>query len=168
MKPKNIKDIRHQAALFGISFFALCVFSFLALFAAFTSYQKQQEYIADDIGQYKTVLNKEYVLSTRMDSLYRLMDLVGSGKVENDLFLEKYIADFKDDLVKDIGADSAHEFRHYFFITSKLNEMLMLKDSIRQVTERELLARRDLMECMNKTRKVKQDLSLDPTRNFTE
>lgn len=167
MKPKNVKDIRLKSALFGASFLLLSIFSFLSVFATIKSYHKQQEYISSDIAQYKALLNKEYVLHTRVDSLYHLMDLLGTGKVENDLFLEKYIADFKNSLLKDIGEDSLHEFRHYHFIATKLNDILALKDSIRLVSEREVMAQRDLYECMNKTRKVKQDLSLDPTRNFS-
>jgi hypothetical protein len=45
--------------------------------------------------------------------------------------------------------------------------MLALKDSIRVIGNREKIAYRDLMECMNKNHTVRRDLSFDPARRFS-
>jgi len=93
--------------------------------------------------------------------------LLNTGKVNNDLFLEKYIADNKIDINKTIGADSITEFRQYNLLMGNIENILKQKDTILGITNKEQMASTDLIGCINKTRKVKKDLSFDPSRNFS-
>jgi len=46
---------------------------------------------------------------------------------------------------------------------SNVESILRQKDTILSISNKEHLALTDLLECMNKTRKIKQDLSYDPS-----
>ena len=81
--------------------------------------------------------------------------------------LEKYIADNKIEIIKTIGADSITEFRQYTLLMANIENILQQKDTILGIANKEQMELSDLMECINKTRKVKKDLSFDPSRNFS-
>lgn len=140
---------------------------YLPVYFFFRSCKSQNEYIAKDLNSYKEILNKHQILKQKIDSLYNQLSLLNTGKVTNDLFLEKYIADNKAEISRTIGADSSTEFKSYALLVSNIDNMLRQKDTILGISNKEQLALSDLQECMNKTRKVKQDLSYDPTRNFS-
>lgn len=167
MKRLNHEKVVQATIRFWIYFVILCIFTYLPVYFFFKCSGWQNENIARDITAYKEIQNKHRVLKEKTDSLFNQLSLLNSGKVENDLFLEKYIADNKNDIVKTIGADSATEFKHYALLMSNVESMLKQKDTILSITNKEHLAFSDLQECMNKTRKIKLDLSYDPTRNFS-
>jgi len=127
----------------------------------------QTNYIVRDINSYKELLNKHRLLKQKTDSLFNQLTLVNTGKVINDLFLEKYIADNRNEMVRLIGADSGIAFKQYGYLMNNIQGMLKQKDSLIGIFNRENLALKDLLECMNKTRKVKKDLFYDPTRSFS-
>lgn len=95
------------------------------------------------------------------------MALLNTGRVDNDLFLEKYIAGNKNEIIRIIGGDSITTFKQYSYLMNNVNNMLKQKDTIIGISNKEALALNDLKECMNKTGKVKKELSFDPTRSFT-
>lgn len=152
---------------FWLCYFLLIFFSCLPVYFFFKSCKAQNEYIAQDLNKYKELLNKHQLLKVKIDSLYDELVLLNTGKVSNDLMLEKYIADNKNEVIKSIGSDSLIEFIHYALLMGNIDNVLKQKDTILQISNKEQLALTDLRECMNKTRKVKQDLSFDPTRNFS-
>ncbi len=166
MKKLNQDQVSKAMWYFWLSFGVLLLFAFFSLFFFFKSYSYQQQYVQRDIDYYKQVLNKQQLLKQKTDSLLNLMNLVNTGKVENDVFLQKYIADNKAGIENLIGADST-EFITYKLLMNNVGSMLKQKDTLIDISNNEQLARRDLIECMNKVRRVKQDLSFDPTRNFS-
>jgi hypothetical protein len=167
MKSHNYKQVKSRTLIFWTYFIILTFFAFLPVFCFVKSYEIQKEYINFDINNYKELLNKQLVLQQKIDSLYNDMALLNSGKVENNLFLEYYIAENKDKIDKVIDKDSTVEFKHYAFLMDNINNMLKLKDTIRVISNKEQLAYKDLLECINKTRKIKKDISYDPARNFS-
>ncbi len=167
-----MKNLNHSQVILATRYFRLC-FIFLIfigclpIYFFYKSCETQNEYITKDLNGYKNLLNKHQLLKVKIDSLYDELSLLNSGKVNNNLMLEKYIADNKNEVIKAIGADSISEFKHFTLLMSNIDNILKQKDTILQISNKEQLALRDLQECMNKTRKVKQDLSFDPTRNFS-
>ena len=167
MKSHNYKQVRSRTLIFWLYFIVLTFFSFLPVFCFVKSYEVQKEYILADINLYKELLNKQQMLHQKIDSLYNDMALLNSGKVENNLFLEYFIADNKNNIARLINKDSTVEFKHYSFLMENIDNMLKLKDTIRVINNKEQLAYNDLLECIGKTRKIKKDISFDPTRNFS-
>ncbi|XZF16258.1 type VI secretion system TssO [Chitinophagaceae bacterium MMS25-I14] len=167
MKPLNSAQIRRQTLLFRIYFIIFILFAFVPVYAFVKSYDVQKRAVISDIDDYKTLLNKQQQLHQKIDTLYNRMSLLNTGKVENDQLLERYIADSKDDIIRLVGNDSSDAFMHYASLMKNIDNMLHLKDTIIQIRNRERAAYIDLTECMNNTRKIKQDLSTDPSRKFT-
>lgn len=167
MKTLNNTEVNYATCIFWISFALLISLTYLPVYFFFKSCKAQNEYITQDLNNYKQLLNKHQLLKVKIDSLYNELALLNTGKVGSDLMLEKYIADNKNEVIKAIGTDSLTEFKHYALLVANIDNILKQKDTILQVTNKEQLASADLRECMNKTRKVKQDLSFDPTRNFS-
>lgn len=166
MKPINYKNIRRSTIAFWIYFFFLAVCAFIPFWLFFKSYQVQNEFIAVDINTCKQIVNKQIEVHNKVDSLYSLMDMLNSNKVTNDIFLEKYIVDKKNDIIKTIDADSI-DFRHCNSLLNGIDRMLLLKDSIRTISENERMALKDLTDCIGNIRKVQKGLTYDPARNFT-
>ncbi len=167
MEKFNNKDVNHATRLFWATFALLLFFSFFTVYFFLESSRVQHSYILKDINDYKALLNKHQLIKQQTDSLYNQLSLLNTGKVDNDPLLEKYIADNKNEICKTIGSDSVKEFRQYAYLMNKLDNMLRQKDTIIGISGKEKLALNDLVDCMNKTRKVKSDLSFDPTRNFS-
>lgn len=167
MEKLNHKEVLRSTLYFWATFAVLLLFSFFTVYFFLESYRAQNSYIVKDINRYKEILNKHQLLKQKTDSLYNQLSLLNTGKVDNDLFLEKYIADNRNGIVAIIGADSAKEFRQYAYLMNNVDNMLRQKDTIISISNKEKLAYNDLMECMNRTRNIKKELSLDPTRNFS-
>jgi len=167
LKKLNHSDVKSATRYFWLWFTFLVFFTYLPVHFFFKSYKSQSEYIAKDINNYKEIMNKNQLLKQKVDSLFNQLSLLNTGKVDNDLFLEKYIADNKNEITKIIGADSIKDFKNYSLLMDNIENILKQKDTILQISNKEHLALSDLMECLNKTRKVRKDLSFDPTRNFS-
>jgi len=167
MKKLNHKEVLRATFLFWLAFILLLIFSVFPVYFFLKSYQAQNDYILKDLNSYKELLNKYQVVKQKTDTLFNQMTLLNTGKVENDLFLEKYIADNKNEIMHILGDDSVAELKQYSYLMNNVNSMLKQKDTVMVISSKEQLAQNDLLECMNKTRKVKKDLSFDPTRNFS-
>jgi|GEM_PF-1127639 len=167
MNPLNHSQIKRKTLVFWLYFLILIFLLFLPVYALFFSYNQQKSYITDDLNAYKEVLNRQIDIHHKVDSLHQLMGLLNTGKVGNDLFLEQYISNNKAELSKVVNKDSSEAFKHYALLLNQMDKMLLLKDSIRVISSRESLAYRDLIECINKSKKIKRDLSFDPARNFS-
>lgn len=166
MKPQNYKQIRVRKIYFWLSFAILVLFALLPVVSFIKSYDAQKEIILADINDYKEILNKQLVLHQKVDSLYDQMLLLNTARVGNSLALERHIADNKNTVLMLIGKDS-NEFAHYCILMKNIDNILMLKDSIRMIDNHEKIAYRDMMECIDKSHKIKRDLSYDPARRFS-
>ncbi|HZH72126.1 MAG TPA: type VI secretion system TssO [Mariniphaga sp.] len=159
-------NVREKILVFIAYFSVLSILSFLSLYLFLKSYEIQKNNIHVDIIEYKETLNKQQVLKSKIDTIYYQMSLVNTGKVKNDLFLGNYISQNIQETRKIIGTDSASAFKHYSFLLSKLDSILVLKNDITVISDKERLALKDLNECMGKITKVNSELSKDPTRGF--
>jgi hypothetical protein len=132
----------------------------------FKSCAAQSNGISNDIAAYKEILNKQQLLKFKIDTIYSQMSLLNTGKVSNDVFLGNYISKNIQDTRKIIGEDSVTEFRYYASLLNRMDNMMNLKNDLIKIIDKEQLALKDLNECIDKTNKVKKELSKDPTRSF--
>lgn len=170
MKEKSIKlntqSVRKSFYKFVLSFLVLVFVSFVVVYLFFKSNALQQENIRQDILSYKEVLNRQQALKANIDTIYYQMNLLNTGKVENDLFLVNYISQNIQETKKIIATDSSTAFKQYSFLLSKLDTMLVLKSEITLISDKERMASQDYRECVGKMNKVKSELVRDPTRGF--
>lgn len=159
-------SIRKKFFVFISYFIVLCSLVFLSLYFVFKSYEIQKSNIQTDIVAYKEMLNKQQVLKAKIDTIYYQMSLINTGKVKNDLFLGNYISQNIQETKIIIGTDSVSAFKHYAVLLNKLDSILVLKNNITVISDKERLALKDLNECIGKITKVKSELSKDPTRGF--
>lgn len=166
LKRVNNKEIFNSFCVFLTSFVILLTVSFIGVFCFYKSSDLQQDNIEKDVLAYKEVLNKHYALKTKIDTVYYHMSLLSTGKVRNDVFLENYITKDIGQIKALIGEDKEENFKYYSVLISKLDSLLELKNKIIHVSDQENLALRDLNECMNRFKKVHNELTEDPSRKF--
>ncbi|PZF72738.1 type VI secretion system TssO [Taibaiella soli] len=166
MKPKNYKIIKRQAFIFWAWFGILLLCAFAPVYLFVKSHQIQQEYIARDVDDYKQILNKQILLHEKVDSLYKLTDLLNKDAVTNEQLLEILISSKRNETISIIGADSG-SFPQYSFLLSHIDSIITLKDTIREMTYRKSVAFKDFNDCKSNTKKVQLDISDDPSRHFS-
>ena len=166
MKAKNVQEIYKKSTHFWLLFGVLVSFSIVSVYLFFWAAQQQREAFNNRIMAYKTIVNKQIALNEKIDSLYLQMTYLDRTRVDNTLFLAKYISDNKESIVKTIGNDSTANFTIYARLTKNLNKLLLLKDSVVRISTREELMKKDLNDCIQKNRKISSDISGKTRRSF--
>lgn len=158
MQALNKAQIVRKTIQFWIIFLILVIYTHIAIYFFIWSAEKQSSVFTEALNNYKLILNKQIILNNKVDSLYLQMTYLGTDKIDNQLFLEKYIADNKNDINKYIDKDSAANFSVYARITKNLNAMLFLKDSIIKISDQEAFIKNDLLKCIEDNKKAKADI----------
>ncbi|MCZ4242389.1 type VI secretion system TssO [Pedobacter punctiformis] len=166
MKAKNIQEIYKKSTHFWLLFGVLVFFSIASVYLFFWAAQQQRAAFNNRITAYKNIVNKQITLNEKIDSLYLQMTYLDRTRVDNTLFLAKYISDNKESIVKKIGNDSTANFTIYARLTKNLNKLLLLKDSVVRIAAREELMKKDLNDCIQKNRKISSDISGKTRRSF--
>lgn len=167
MSKKVNKKSKNKALLaFLGQFTMLSVVLFLTGFFFFKSYDLQSKIIQQDVIAYKEILNKQQMLKVKFDTIFYQMSLLNSGRVKNDVFLGNYISQNISTTRNFIGNDSTNDFKYYALLLNRLDSIMILKNELVVISDKERLALNDLNECIGKITKVKSELSKDPTRNF--
>ncbi len=158
MHPLNRIEIRRHTLQFWLLFVVLLAATFVPAYAfVWASGQQHKAFIAG-LQSHRQMLNKQILLHDKVDSLYGYIGMVNSQKVNNYLFLEKYISDVKNDITTVIGEDSSGRFNAYKHMMNTLNRQLLLKDSIVKAEARENLIKTDLVSCMAHTKGIRKDI----------
>lgn len=170
MKKNSVKlnsaSVKKSFMRFLACFVVLMLASFLVVYFFFKSNAIQHENIQHDILVYKETLNRQQILKSKIDTIYYQMSLLNTGKVRNDVFLRNYISQNIQDTKRIIDVDSSSAFKHYAFMLSKLDTMLVLKNEITLISDKERLALRDLNECVGRMGRINSELLRDPTRGY--
>lgn len=165
MKPLNLSEIRKKSRIFLLYFSFLMSIFIVSIYGFYAHADTQNGLIDEKARDYKRIIGKHYQLSPKIDTAYYHLTLLNTEKVENDMFLEKHMSDNKDQIVKLIGQDSA-DFAVYRRITDHMNNMLLLKDSINRALDMKERTRKELLDCMSKSKKLSKEIQRDPTRQF--
>jgi len=168
LKSVNFKQIYLSIAFFCIDFLILIFVFFIGIYFFYESSEQQKKRIEKDLLAYKTLLNKQYVLKSKVDTVYYHMSLLNTGKVEHDLYLEQYIAKDVEEIKKLVKDDNKENFNGYELLFIQLDSLLILKDQIMDVANQEAVALRDLNECMYRFKNVYMELTNDPHRKFNK
>ncbi len=158
MQALNRIQVRKKTMYFWSVFLLLVLYTQFLIYFFVWSTHKQYAVVSEDLNMYKHVLNKQIMLNVKMDSLYMQMSDLATDRVNNQLFLEKYIADQKNEINNLIGKDSVNHFAVYARITKNLNTMLFLKDSIVKVTDQEIFIKNDLLRCIEGNSKIQSSI----------
>ncbi|HPH98721.1 MAG TPA: type VI secretion system TssO [Chitinophagaceae bacterium] len=158
MQAFNKAQVVKKTIQFWIIFLILVIYTHIAIYFFIWSAEKHNAVFNEALNNYKHILNKQIMLNNKIDSLYMQMSYLGTDKINNQVFLEKYVADNKNDINKLIDKDSAANFSVYARITKNLNTMLFLKDSIIKVSDQEAFMKNDLLKCIEDNKKVKADI----------
>ncbi|WP_413510995.1 type VI secretion system TssO [Myroides odoratus] len=164
LKSINNKQIYLFSVRFVIKFLILILIIFTGIYCFFESSVRQNQSMEKDVLAYQTTVNKQYILKSKVDTVYYHMSLLSTGKVENDLVLQQYITEDILELKTLIGEDKEGNFKCYSLLFSELDSLLILKNKIIEVNNQENLAARDLNECMGRFKSVYTELTDDPSR----
>ena len=164
----NYKQIYLCFVYFSINFLILIFVFFIGIYFFYESSSHQQQRIEKDLLAYKALLNKQYLLKSKVDTVYYYMSLLNTGKVENDFFLEQYISRECQEIKKLINNENSENFNCYNLLFAQLDSLLILKNQLITVNNQEAVALRDLNECMHRFKNVYTELTDDPTRKFNK
>lgn len=154
----NRNEIIKKTLYFWLLFVVLVCASLLPVYFFAWAAQKQKSVYLSKIQDYKNIINKQLVLQEQMDSLYKSLSYIDADKVDNYIFLEKFIADQKDRIAKQVGEDSSNHFSTYTYVLNRLNPMILLKDSLVRIRNAEDLLKRDLRSCMDKNTSIRNSI----------
>ncbi|WP_158964197.1 type VI secretion system TssO [Myroides fluvii] len=168
LKSINSKQIYFSLLCFCVNFVILIFVFFIGIYFFFESSDRQHKHIEKDLLAYKTLLNKQYVLKSKVDTVYYHMSLLSTGKVENNLFLEQYITKDVQEIKKLLNFENKENFKGYDLLFTQLDSLLVLKDKIIAIDNQEAVALRDLNECMHRFKNVYTELTDDPSRKFNK
>lgn len=163
----NKKDVNIGIWGFIGSFAALTAVTFAAVFMFFRSSAYQQDAIESEITRYKTLQNKNELLQERMEAIYARMLMLGSDKVQNEVFLRDNIIEDIRDCRNIMGADSIREFRQYASLIKNMSEMVNLKNELVVVSAEEQVAMRNLRECQGRLDTAAENLVKSVPKNKT-
>lgn len=164
LKIENLKHIYLSSLYFIVNFIFLIGVCFLGVYFFFETSYQQSKRVERDVLSYKMVLNKQYVLKNKVDTLYYHMRLLNTGKVENNHFLKQYILKEMEEIKTLVNNDSLDNFNYYNVLLTQLDSVLMLKAQLIQIDNKESLALKDLNECMSRFKNVYTELMDDPNR----
>ena len=126
----NKKEITRKSITFWVLFSTLLLSTlFVVYFFVWAAHKESEDYLAK-IQENKSILNKQFVLQPKMDSLYNLMEHLEYGSVDNVRFLSAYIKDQKRGIQQLIAADTAATFSGYSKVVQRLDEQMQLRDTI--------------------------------------
>ena len=168
LKCINYKQIYLCFVYFSINFLILIFVFFIGLYFFYESSNHQKQRIEKDLLAYKTLWNKQYLLKSKVDTVYYYMSLLNTGKVENDLFLEQYIGRDCQEIKKLINEENEENFNCYALLFAQMDSLLVLKNQLITVNNQETIALRDLNECMHRFKNVYAELTDDPSRKFNK
>nr|WP_060875293.1 type VI secretion system TssO [Myroides odoratus] len=168
LKSVNFKQIYLSISFFCVNFLILIIIFFIGIYFFYESSEQQKKRIEKDLLAYKTLLNKQYVLKGKVDTVYYHMSLLNTGKVEHDLYLEQYVAKDIEEIKKLVNCDNEENFNGYRQLFIQLDSLLILKDQIMDVANQEAVALRDLNECIYRFKNVYTELTNDPHRKFNK
>lgn len=166
-KKLNRSDVRSGVWKFIFSFVILSVVSFTAVFFFFKSYDTQLAGIDKEVENYRTLISRNGLLESQLDSIYAKMQMLDSDRSQNDNYIRNYILDnvqISNDIMK---KDSSDNFKHYAVMFQKVRPLLELKSHILEASREEEIARRNLTECTDKSSQVNSRMKVDPSRKFT-
>lgn len=158
MHPLNRNEIKRRTLHFWLLFVVLLVATLVPAYAFVWAAGQQQKAFITGLQDHRQMQNKQIILHDKVDSLYGLITLVSTRKVDNYLFLEQYISDAKNGISIMIGDDSTGRFVAYTHLMSTLNTQLLLKDSIVKAESREALIKTDLISCMAHNKGIRKEI----------
>ncbi|WP_410879194.1 type VI secretion system TssO [Myroides sp. DW712] len=168
LKSVNYKEIYFKIAVFIVYFLILIFVFFISIYFFYRSFNQQKKRVENDLIAYKSLLNKQYLLKSKVDTIYYYMRLLYSGKVEHDSYLEEYITKDLVEIKKLLKEENEENFIGYTALLPQLDSLLLLKHEIIVVGNQEAVTLRDLNACMHRFKNVYTELTDDPSRKFTK
>lgn len=168
LKCINNREIYLSLISFVVHFLILIFVFFLSIYFFYESSEQQKKGVERDLLAYKTLLNKQYFVKSKVDTVYYHMSLLATGKVEHNSYLEHYIVKDVDEIKKLVKLENKENLNGYSMLLDQLDSLLALKDQIITVGDQEAMALRDLNDCMRRFKNVYEELTDDPNRKFNK
>lgn len=149
MKPLNTADIATAYFRFLGHFLVLMLSIVLLVWAFLKTFTEQAQLLRDYRDQYASVLFMQGQMGQKVDSIYADLSVLNTKQAGSERLLEQRVLYKQDELSQLLKRKYRNTQPHeaYRRITDCVNEMLVLKDSIRNVDVRLHDVRRDLRDC---------------------
>jgi hypothetical protein len=154
----NRNEIKNKSISFWALFGSLLLSTLIVVyFFVWSSHMESAAYLSK-IQENRTAINKQIALQPKVDSLYNLIGKLEFGSVDNYMFLESYIKDQKNSIKQIIGNDSMDHFSGYNKLVSRLDEQIILRDTIINLVRTGEDIRMSLLRCNSRNKSIGKSL----------
>ncbi len=161
-KKLNQKDVSRGIRNFILSFIGLTAVTFLALFFLFKSSAVQGENIVKEMDDYRSIIERNKVLSEKLTEIQYNMEAIGTDNIANSGALQDRLLESIKECRAVIGEDSSSSFKHYSMLLDDMNAMMNQKALLLNLSSNESNAKRDFEDCMDRMGKIQKALSENP------
>ena len=138
MKPLNATAITTAYFRFLGQFLVLMLSIVLIIYAFLNTFDAQMQRLRSTQRQYEQVLAMQLQMGETVERIYGDLSKLNTGQLGNEQVVEKRVLNQKDELSEELTKKYLGAYPHdaYRRVTGCVNELLMLKDSIRVAKQR--------------------------------
>ncbi|WP_118951981.1 type VI secretion system TssO [Taibaiella helva] len=154
----NKAEIRSTSIRFWTLFGTLLLSTLVIIYFFIWAAQKESEDYIAQIQANRSAMNKQIALQPKIDSLYKLMRDLEKNDQYNYIFLEAYIREQRAGIKQLIGTDSATRFSGYSKLIARLDEQIMLQDTIIKLRTQVEDLRDEIEHCKTRSKSISKSL----------
>lgn len=155
----NKDAVQKGTMRFILSFIVVSALSFLTVFLFFKSAELQNRQIKRDRDDYLRLISKNELIKVQLDTIYKRMSILGTGKSPNEFLLTKTINKNIVETKAIMQQDSVKGFAHYNTLLSQIDDIMNFKRKLTKATGEESAALRDLTICTGNETEVSSRLN---------
>lgn len=159
MKAENNREVRKGYFRFTGFLIIIVSCTVCSLYGFMKTSSVEVGKILTKTKEYDQIYIRQLELTESMDSVINYLSLLNTSPKVNDLLLQNVISRKKMILLESMGSMNEKDSKLYTKITSDLNTVLSVKDSIRITTIEEDMVRTDLIRCVDENKQVSRKLS---------
>lgn len=159
MKAENNREVRNGYFRFTGFLIIIVSCTVFSLYGFMKTSSVEVGKILTKTKEYDQIYIRQLKLTESMDSVISYLSLLNTSPKVNDLLLQNVISRKKMMLLENMGSMNEKDCKLYMKITSDLNTVLSIKDSIRITTTEEDMVRTDLIRCVDENKQVSRKLS---------
>jgi len=157
MKAKNSESVTKGYVLFAIALSCSILVATGCVYSFVITSNKEIACIEKRSLEYDAAFERQVMLTDKVDSLYRDLALLNSSRRINELLLQNRISGRVMRLTDTINKQDAGEALLYQKMSSQINDLLEIKESIRVLHAQVEQTKSDLQRCIQDNRDVNRE-----------
>ncbi len=160
MKAKNYLQIRKAYLYFSVSLLCTSALAVLLIFMYIGTAKAELALIDSKTYEYDRINAYQADMVDQMDDIYKYMNLLNSSEKINDVLLQNLISTKKMTFFNTLQNIPEKDALIYRKLASQINIFLNVKDSIRVLTQEEMMLKEELIRCIEDNKQLVRKLSI--------